>query len=301
MRVAAVDIGTNTVRLLVADVVDGRIHRVYGEVVVTGLGRGVDATGSIGEEAMARTEAVLIGYAGAVRAHGAESVTAVATSATRDASNGGQFLERAETVLGTPPRVITGDEEARLSFRGVVAALDPKRPVLVIDPGGGSTEFVLGDAEPGYISSVDIGSVRLTERRLPDHPARREQVAAAVDEARRLFAPTVLPRSPGCVVGVGGTYTALAAIALDLPAYDRDVVHRTELSQTTLDALVDTLAVLTVEETAAIPSLDPARAPVLLGGAVVAAEALRHVGASRLMISESDILDGLALEAAEPG
>jgi exopolyphosphatase/guanosine-5'-triphosphate,3'-diphosphate pyrophosphatase len=293
MIAAAVDIGTNSVRLLVAAAGEGELVERTRRVVVTGLGRGVDAGGELAEGPMAATLEVLAGYAAAVAA--ADRSRAVATSAVRDAANREHFLDRAADALGIRPEVISGEEEASLSFSGVTTGLVARAPYLVIDPGGGSTEFVYGTAAPEFRCSVDIGSVRLTERALPQRPAPGEAVCAAAALVDGFFEQVALPGPPGTIVGVGGTYTSLAAIALDLAAHDRQAVHGTALTCEDLAGLVERLAGLTVEETAAIPSLDPARAPVLLAGAVVAERALRRVGGEEIIVSEADLLDGMAL------
>ena len=207
------------------------------------------------------------------------------------------FLDAAESAVGVRPVVISGDEEAALSFAGTTTGLAGAAPYLVIDPGGGSTEFVVGTGRPSYAVSVDIGSVRLTERACPrppgiaDHRSPRPAAVSTSCSPRRFD----LPGPPGTVVGVGGTFTSLAAIHLGLLAYDSDRVHGTALALGALHDLVDRLALLTMDQTAAIPSLDPARAPVLLGGAVVAERSVRHVGAAEVMVSEHDILDGIVL------
>jgi exopolyphosphatase/guanosine-5'-triphosphate,3'-diphosphate pyrophosphatase len=304
MRVAAVDIGTNSVRLLVADyhrqdLFEGsRLTWKDRRVTVTRLGQGVDGAGHLEEAAMGRTIAVLAGYGEAIRAWDVDGVAAVATSAARDAANREDFLDRAQLALGFRPRVISGEEEAELSFRGATAGIDGRAPFLVVDPGGGSTEFVLGDQHPEYSVSIDIGSVRLTERHLPDRPAGDEAMAAARAEVDRLLLSVLLPVPPGTVVGVGGTFTSLGAMAANLTEYDPAVVSGLVLDRETLSGLVAQLAVMSVEETAAIPSLDPARAGVILGGAVVAERALIRVGAAAAVVSESDILDGLAMSVA---
>lgn len=304
MRVAAVDIGTNTTRLLVADY---RSQDLFaGEqlswrdrrVTITGLGEGVDATGNLAEDAIGRTVAVLAGYGEAIRAWEVDNVRAIATSATRDAANRETFLQRAALALGARPEVVSGAQEAELAFRGATAGLDTEHPVLVIDLGGGSTEFVQGSAEMEYAVSVDIGSIRLTERHLGAQPADEAVVGTARRAADDALARVTLPEAPATVVGVAGTFTALAAIALDLDTYDPVVVDGTTLSLDDLRALVERLAAMTVEEVAAIPSMEPARAPVMLGGAIVAERALASTGAAALTVSESDVLDGLALRAA---
>ncbi|HSG80530.1 MAG TPA: Ppx/GppA phosphatase family protein [Acidimicrobiia bacterium] len=299
MRVAAVDIGTNSTRLLIAEGTAQGLRWIERRAIVTGLGKGVDALAWLSDERMDATTAVLQAYRQAASAAGAERIRAVATSAVRDAVNREVFLGRAEAALGVRPDLISGDAEARLSFLGATAELDGEPPYLVIDPGGGSTEFVLGTTEPDFVTSVDIGSVRLTERSLPSRPSDPLDVVAASASVEAMFWAIDLPAAPGTVVGVGGTYTSLGAIALDLPAYDRLQVHGSVLPLERLTALVGELAAMTVEETAAIPSLDPARAPVLLGGAVVAEAALRRSGSDRIVVSEADILDGIAQELLE--
>ena len=304
MKVGAIDIGTNTVRLLVAERVGGglfpvRLEDLDRRVVITRLGEGVDGSGRLADAAILRTVEVLGAYGAALRAWNVDVVDAVATSATRDAANRDVLLERAELALGFRPRVISGDDEAALSFNGATIAGDTGLH-LVIDPGGGSTEFVSGVDRVEQSISVEIGSVRLTERLLPDHPASAAQLTAArlhVDKAMGAVTPAPAGSS---VLGVGGTFTSLAAIALDLEEYDRHAVHRAEFQVDVFDSLVERLGAMTIPEVEAIPSLDPARAPVLLGGAIVAARALHAVGAPQVTVSETDILDGVALPASRP-
>jgi exopolyphosphatase/guanosine-5'-triphosphate,3'-diphosphate pyrophosphatase len=293
VRVAVCDIGTNSTRLLVADVEEGRVRALQRQVVVTGLGAGVDAGGNLAEAGVARTLEVLASYAAAARAAGAATLRVVATSAVRDAADREEFLDRAEAALGVRPEVIDGEREATLAFAGVVGAVEGPAPHLVIDVGGGSTEFVSG---PGFVRSIDLGSRRITERFLAGHPAGRQALAAARQAAAEAFGALGLPGRPETVIGTGGTYTALAGISLGLAAYERERVHGSVLSLAALDRLADRLAGLGLEQIAALPSLDPARAPVLLGGTVVGAEALRRSGRTDLVVSEADLLDGLALE-----
>lgn len=294
MRVGVVDIGTNSVRLLVAEP-DGPLRWLDRRVTVVRLGEGVDATGRLAVTAMARALRVLGDYKAALEEWQVEVVGAVATSAARDAANRGEFLERASAELGFEVRLISGEKEAMLSFSGATSGLsDPLPPFLVVDVGGGSTELVFGSDGPTEVISVDIGSVRLTERCLPDRPAPPAQLSAAealvAAELERVQFPDA-----ATVIGVAGTFTSLAAIDLDLPVYDPQRVHGSRLSLDRLGELISYLAGLTLEETAAIPSLDPARAPVLLGGAVVAEATVRRSGHSEVLVSECDLLDGLAL------
>jgi exopolyphosphatase/guanosine-5'-triphosphate,3'-diphosphate pyrophosphatase len=305
LRIAAVDIGTNSVRLLVADhraadLFEGRrLEWKDRRVTVTRLGQGVDGARSLDEAAIGRTIAVLAGYGEAIRAWDVDGAVAVATSAARDAANRNDFLDRAQLALGFRPRVISGEEEAELSFRGATIGISGPPPYLVVDPGGGSTEFVQGVGHPDYSVSIDIGSVRLTERHLPTRPAGPDHMAAARAEVDRLLQDVKLTTAPGTVVGVGGTFTSLGAMSAELPAYDPSVVNGTVLAVETLSGLVARLAIMSIDETAAIPALDPARAGVILGGAIVAERALRRVGGASVVVSESDILDGLAMGAAD--
>ncbi len=291
MTTAAVfDIGTNTVRCLAFD--DG-VEVFRGHRVVR-LGQGVDASGRFAPEAIDRAVAGLAELAEIAGA--CDLVDAVATSATRDASNRRLFVDRAEAVLGVRPRVIRGDEEAGFSFVGALAGFSEAErpgadPALVIDVGGGSTEFILGRTGPEYAISVDMGSVRLTERVIPERPTRR--VPEAMSAAVLAMRDVALPEPPGLVIGVAGTFTALAAIDLDLDSYDRDVVQHHPLTSRALDRIIGSLADMSVDETAAIPSLEPARAPVLLGGAIVVRAALDVSGAAEVLVSENDLLDGL--------
>ena len=298
VRVGAIDIGTNTVRLLVADVELASLTDVERIVEVVGLGRGVDATRHFDPDRVDQAIAILMTYRDRLRQHGAARIRAVATSATRDAEDGEAFLQRATMALGTRPDLITGVEEAALAFRGATDGLRGETPALVLDPGGGSTEFVFGHDRPEYAVTIDIGSVRLTDRLLPERPAAPDRVEAVAAEVAEMFAVVRLPSMPARVIGVAGTFTSLAAIALGLTAHDRSLVHGAALSLEELDRLVEHLSGLTVEETAAIPSLDPKRAPVLLGGAIVAGEAVRVSGLQEAFVSESDLLDGIALDLA---
>ena len=286
---AAVDIGTNSVRLLLVSA-EGEVGRWQ---TVTGLGRGLREQGRLTEESMARTLDALGRYGQLMSQHRATSKRAVATSAVRDASNREDFLNRANAALGVRPENISGEEEARLSFAGAVSDLSEQGSYMVVDIGGGSTEFVwrsAGGSVEGV--SLDMGSVRLTESVMPDRPPPRTQTKEAFSETMAMMAAVSLPFRPR-VVGVAGTWTSLAAIALRLPSYDRTRVHHSSITAAQLAILLAELSKKTVEETAALPSLEPARAPMILAGAVIAHEALRRLASPEVLISESDLLDGI--------
>ena len=203
MRVAAADIGTNSTRLLIADVLDGLAVEVSRQVIVTGLGKGVDGTGVLAEESIVRTLDALASYGDVIEESGVERARAVATSATRDAANSAVFLDRAQAALGFRPDVLDGATEARLGFRGATMGIDCPGPHLMIDPGGGSTEFVFGTGSPESVHSVDIGSVRLTERALAERPADHAQLLVAAGMVDAVLAAVRLPGTPATVIGVG--------------------------------------------------------------------------------------------------
>jgi len=298
MRVGVVDIGTNSTRLLIANVFGGVVKEVSRHVVVTRLGQGVDATGVLAEEAIARTIEVLERYGHEMALAGVGARQAIATSATRDAANAYVFLDGAEAALAVRPEVIDGEEEARLSFSGATIGSNLATSI-VIDLGGGSTEFVAGSYRPEYARSVDIGAVRLTERMPDRRPTPPGDISHARSEVANLFAAQLeLPPSDG-VIGVAGTLTALSAMHLRLAEYDRTAVHQSTLTTQDLEDLTQELGAMTIDEIAAVPSMDPARAPVILAGAIIAHEALAVTGHDEMTISETDILDGVALALAE--
>lgn len=292
MIAGVVDIGTNSMRLLVVDR-GGERRR---EVEVTALGSGVDTTGRFDEERVAATLEVLGRYGEIMDRLGVERRRAVATSATRDASDGAEFIKRAATVLGVVPEVISGTEEAELSYLGATASFDDRLPTVVIDIGGGSTEFVYGNETVKSATSIDIGSVRLTERHLPCLPSREEDVREARLAAAEAFSLVSFPGVPERAVGVAGSFTSLAAIALDLHEYDRASVHGSVLTAAAIHDLIERLSTLALSDTAEIPSLDPKRAPVILAGAILAEAALVAIGFDQIIVSEQDLLDGMALE-----
>ena len=312
-RVAAIDCGTNSIRLLVADATtreDGShwLRDVHREMRIVRLGQGVDATGVLAPEALERTRAALADYAAILRRKGAEKVRMVATSATRDAANRDEFFTMTADLLGAPAEVISGDEEARLSFTGAVAGLDPDDgPFLVVDIGGGSTELVLGSFDGATATveaarSVDIGCVRITERALRSDPPTPDETAAADTLATDTLAPAfaAVPVAKARTwVGVAGTVTTLGALALDLPEYDSDAVHLSRLAPADISALATTL--LTADHTtrAANPVIHPGRVDVIAGGAVIlralADRLFAETPVKDLVVSEHDILDGIAL------
>ncbi|KAA2255673.1 Ppx/GppA family phosphatase [Solihabitans fulvus] len=315
-RVAAIDCGTNSIRLLVADVTvreDGSrwLRDVHREMRIVRLGQGVDATGLLAPEALARTRAALVDYTAVLRRKGAERVRMVATSATRDAGNRAEFFAMTGEVLGVEAEVISGDEEARLSFTGAVADCEPDDgPFLVADIGGGSTELVLGgwngvlgDVEAAR--SVDIGCVRLTERCLHSDPPTQGEIATAVSVATEVlgeaFAAVPVAKARTWI-GVAGTVTTLAAVARELPAYDAERTHLTRLSLDEVRETTERLLAMTHEQRAAIPVIHPGRVDVIAGGAVVlrvlAEQLAEKADITELLVSEHDILDGIAFALA---
>ncbi|WP_432548703.1 Ppx/GppA phosphatase family protein [Kineococcus sp. SYSU DK004] len=308
MRVAAVDCGTNSLRLLVADVDPraGTLTDVVRTMRVVRLGQGVDATGAFAPEALRRTLAAVDEAAAACREHGVApaAVRFVATSATRDAANRDELTAGVRERLGVVPEVVSGEEEARLSFTGATRELLGARPApfLVVDLGGGSTEFVLGTDDVEAALSVDVGSVRLTERHLRSDPPTAAEVAAAeadVDRALDEVARHVPLERTGTLVGVAGTITTLTAAALDLRAQEPGSTHGAALPAERLRAACDAMLARTRPERAALPYLHPGRVDVIGAGALVWRRVLARVaGRGDVVTSEHDILDGVALSAA---
>jgi exopolyphosphatase/guanosine-5'-triphosphate,3'-diphosphate pyrophosphatase len=291
MTIAAIDIGSNSVRLLILDDLGRQLVR---ETTVTALGRGVDATGRFRDDSVAVTLDVMRGYASSIVDSGATRVRAVATSASRDAENGERLMAAIGDIISTKPEIISGQCEAELSFAGATANIDGEPPYLVIDIGGGSTEFVFGGTDPVYSTSINIGSVRLSDRHLPDRPPSALQLSDASAHTDAEFSTVALPGVPRTVIGAAGTFTSLAAIDLGLDHYDRDAVHGSALSRSGIKDLITEFSLLTVEETAAIPALDPKRAPVILAGAVLADRAAVVAGSDAIIVSEYGLLNALA-------
>jgi len=300
--VAAIDCGTNSTRLLVSDG-DGRpLER---RMTITRLGQGVDASRRLHPDALTRTMAVLAGYRGVLEAHGVERVRMAATSAVRDAANRDEFMDAAEAAVGTRPELLAGDEEGRLSFRGATAGLDPAHgPFLVVDIGGGSTEFVVGADEAVGVVSVDVGCVRMTEKYLhadPPSPLELSQAISVVhahldDVKRELPAVTEAVR----LVGLAGTVTTMAAVEIGLHEYDPERIHHFELTRAAAEDVFRTLATERRSDRVHNPGLEEARADVIVGGAAIFVAVMRHFDFASCLVSEADILDGLVLSLLDP-
>jgi exopolyphosphatase / guanosine-5'-triphosphate,3'-diphosphate pyrophosphatase len=296
MRVAAVDIGTNTTRLLVGDVLDGHIDEIVRREAVTRLGESVDTRRRLLPAAVARVRNVLVDYRREAERLGAERVLAVATSAVRDAENGEAFLGEVEWSYGFTTRLLSGREEAELTFRGVACRRPLGSTTLVVDVGGGSTELVVGDGR-GVLSatSLDIGSVRLTERYLASDPPGASELEALAAHVLDVL-PTVQADKG---IGVSGTVTTLAALDLGLASFDSLAVDGHRLSRVAAERQLARLARLSLEERRRLPGLEPERAPVIVAGAAIVVQLIRGYALDELETSVADLLDGAALAAAE--
>jgi exopolyphosphatase / guanosine-5'-triphosphate,3'-diphosphate pyrophosphatase len=298
-QVAVVDIGTNSTRLLVAEVGDGELRELARESIVTRLGEGVDATGRLGDEPQARVFAVLDTFAPSIE--GATVRTAVMTSAVRDAANGAEFAATVRDRYGLEAATLSGDEEARLTSLGATATRSADETVLVIDIGGGSTELVVGAGdELVFHVSTQVGVVRHTERHLHSDPPTADELAALAEDARTAIeaaVPADVRPMPIVAVGVGGTATQLASIDLGLVEHDRDRVEGHAVSRDRLEELRDRLAALPLAERREVTGLDPARAPTIVAGATVLREVLGAFALDGFEASERDILWGVALDA----
>jgi len=304
MRVAVVDIGTNSTRLLVADVsADGDVAELERQSTVTRLGQGVDASGALAPEAVQRVFSTLERYRQMIDEHGASETMAVLTSAVRDASNGAEFTARVREDFGLDARTLSGDEEAQLSFLGATSSRDPAAPspVVVVDIGGGSTEFVVGSrGEVAFFVSTQAGSVRQGERFVRSDPPARDELAALADEVRGIFraVPADVRASVRAGVAVAGTATQLAAIDQALEPYDPARVHGYRLHQAACERMLAQLAQLPEAERGEVAGLDPARAPTIVAGAVLMLEAMRAFDLDVIEVSEHDILRGAVLRRA---
>ncbi|MEU3086367.1 Ppx/GppA phosphatase family protein [Streptomyces massasporeus] len=311
-RVAAVDCGTNSIRLLVADAdpATGELVDLDRRMTIVRLGQGVDRTGRLAPEALQRTFAACREYAAIIKEHGAERLRFVATSASRDAENRDEFVRGVLDILGVEPEVISGDQEAAFSFTGATKELAggdhlPK-PYLVVDIGGGSTEFVVGDDRVAAARSVDIGCVRMTERHLVREgvvgdPPSEEQIAAMradIEAALDLAEQTVPLREARTLVGLAGSVTTVSAIAQELPEYDSEAIHHSRVSHEKVREITEWLLRSTHAERAAVPSMHPGRVDVIGAGALVLLSIMERIGAQEVVVSEHDILDGIAWSVA---
>ena len=299
-RVAAIDQGTNSIRLLVAEPGgDGGFRELARDMVITRLGQGVDRTGTIAPEALERTVGVLAQFGRRARALHAGRIRVAATAAVRDASNRDALGRAVHEHAGSELEVLSGEEEAALSFLGATRGLDVPGPFLVLDIGGGSTEFIVGTDAPTAATSVQMGSVRLTERFVRHDPpptAELEAIRVFVGERLDEVARDVLVGDTRTLVAVAGTSTTVQAIALGLPHYDPDAIHRTRLARSSAEHVLQQLAEMTTAQRASLPVMAPGRADVIVAGAVILVEVMRRFTFEDALVSESDILDGLVLE-----
>ncbi|WP_432188239.1 exopolyphosphatase [Streptomyces sp. Tue6028] len=311
-RVAAIDCGTNSIRLLVADADPhtGELVELDRRMTIVRLGQGVDRTGRLAPEALERTFAACRDYAALIKELGAQRLRFVATSASRDAENRDEFVRGVLDILGVEPEVITGDQEAEFSFTGATKELtgrdDLARPFLVVDIGGGSTELVVGEEHVRAARSVDIGCVRMTERHLvhegavsdPPTPAQVEAIRADIEAALDLAERTVPLREAHTLVGLAGSVTTVSAIAQNLPEYDSAAIHHSRVSYDKVREITEWLLASTHAERAAIPSMHPGRVDVIASGALVLLSIMERIGAREVVVSEHDILDGIAWSVA---
>ncbi len=298
-RLASIDCGTNSIRLLVGEPTgEGQFTTIDRRMRITRLGQGVDATGRLAPEAIERTLTVLREFRGAMDEHGVEKVRITATSAARDAANRDEFFDAAEEVVGARPELLSGKEEGQLSFLGATADVDKSAgPFLVVDIGGGSTEFIAGTEAAEGVISVDIGCVRLTEKELHHDPPQPEELSIALsmvdaylDDVRREV-PAVADAKT--FIGVAGTITTVAAVEIGLVEYDPDAIHHFRLTHAAAEDVFRTLATETREARIANPGLEEARADVIVGGCCILVAIFRSFGFDECLVSESDILDGL--------
>jgi exopolyphosphatase / guanosine-5'-triphosphate,3'-diphosphate pyrophosphatase len=298
--IASVDLGTNSTRVLVGRPTGAGLEILDRRNTITRLGQGVGASGRLAPQAVERTLDCLRDYREILDRHGVERVRVAATSASRDAANRDEFFDAVEGLIGTRPELLSGDEEGRLSFRGATAELDPATgPFLVVDIGGGSTEFIVGTDRVEGVMSVDIGCVRLTEKFLHHDPPQPEELSACIslteaylDDVAREIPAVAEART---LVGLAGTVTTVAAVEIGLETYDRDRIHHFHLSHEAAEDVFRTLAIESRADRVHNPGLEEARADVIVGGCCVLVALFRHLGFDEMIVSEADILDGLAL------
>lgn len=304
-RVAAFDCGTNSLRLLVADIDpdEGTSAELVRELRIVRLGQGVDRTGRIADASLQRVFGAVEELMAIVLEHDVTQIMFCATSAARDAENAADFLTGTRDRTGVEPEVLDGDAEARMTFAGATRSLPPlPGPLLVVDIGGGSTELILGTADGTVVGaeSLDIGSVRLNERHLAGDPPSKEEIAAAVEDIdAALDGCCVDPAGAGAVIGVAGTVTTLAAAVLDLGSYDRTVIHHSVLRPDAVQGAASRLLALDVGQRKALPYMHPGRADVIGAGGLILDRILRRTTVSSMLASEHDILDAIAWSAAQ--
>ena len=303
MRVAAIDCGTNSIRLLIADVQGDNFREVIREMEIVRLGQGVDKTGEFHPDAIARTLTAVDKFANEIAKRGVEKIRFCATSATRDAKNRELFIDGVKARLGVTPEVITGEEEAALSFAGATKDLpDSIAPYLVIDIGGGSTEFVLGTQKVAQAKSVNIGCVRMSERHFKSDPATQAEIESArkdIQQAISQAAQVVDIKAAKSLIAVAGTATTVAAAALELPEYDRYAIHLSRISAEQTHDVSEMFLKLTRNERAALGYMHPGRVDVIGAGSLVLSEIVKAVSAKEFIACESDILDGIAFSLGQ--
>jgi exopolyphosphatase/guanosine-5'-triphosphate,3'-diphosphate pyrophosphatase len=302
MRVAAIDCGTNSIRLLIADIEGNNFREVLRTMEIVRLGQGVDETGQFHPDAIARTLAAVDKFATEIAKRGVQKIRFCATSATRDATNRHLFVDGVRERLGIEPEVISGEEEAALSFTGAIQDLQPSDgPFLVVDIGGGSTEFVFGTTEVEAAKSVNIGCVRMTERHFADDPATQFQIDSAradIEEAIGIAAAVVPMTKAKTLIAVAGTATTVAAAALNLSEYDRYAIHLSRISANQVHVASQMFLTKTREERLGLGYMHPGRVDVIPAGALVLSQIIKATGATEFVASESDILDGIARSLA---
>jgi len=302
VRVAAIDCGTNSIRLLIADIENGTLTDVVRTMVIVRLGEGVDKTGEFSQAALTRTFAAIETFALLISQHQPERVRFVATSASRDVSNRSEFMDGVLSRLGIEPDIISGDEEAELSFLGATADLvneqePPAAPYLVVDIGGGSTEFVLGTTGPTAAISTNVGCVRMTERHLISDPATPQEIAAAIadiDAAIDLAYLSVPISQAHSLIGLAGSVTTVAAIALGLSEYDSTAIHGSRISAPDIHRITGELLAMTRAQRAKLGPMHEGRIDVIGSGALVLDRIMIRTGLGEVVVSERDILDGIA-------
>ena len=294
---AAIDVGTNSVRVYVAEIDGSNAKQLDRDLIITRLGEGVDKTRRLGAEPLRRTLEAIARYHARARELGATTIRIAATSAARDATNRDEFFDGVRAATGQDAEVLSGDEEARLSFLGATSDLGAGGPFLVLDIGGGSTEFVIGERSVDAAVSLDVGSVRLTERHIhhdPPAPAElvavRADAAAAVQEAQR-----TVGSAAATLVGVAGTITTIAAVSLGLDGYDRDAIHHSRLTRSDVEEVTDRLASMTSEDRRGLPAMPRGREDVIVAGAEILLAVMDGYDFHEVLVSEADILDGLVL------